>query len=166
MRTTKMLLICAFILPISFSALAQHKGDKKEAMKHRKEKVKAMKVSYITEKLALTTKEAEKFWPVYNEHEENLHKVRKTMRGDLDKKKTIEEMTDEEVTKIINNSIAIKEKELDLYKKYIADLKQILPVKKIAKLHRAEKSFKKELLKKKKKGGPNPANIPPPPPNK
>lgn len=164
MRTMKMLLISTLILPLSFSAIAQHKGGNKGDMKERKEKVKVMKISYITEKLALTSEEAEKFWPIYNKHEDDKLALRKNIKEDFDRKKKIDEMTDEEVNKMVNAGIELREKELALHKVYISDLKKVLSIKKIAKLNLAEKNFKKELLKKIKKGGPNPSNTPPPPP--
>ena len=33
----------------------------------KKEKMEAMRVGFITQKLDLTSEEAQKFWPVYNE---------------------------------------------------------------------------------------------------
>src|SRR5690606_1178834 len=33
------------------------------------EKIKSLKVAFITEKLELTPKEAQSFWPIYNEHQ-------------------------------------------------------------------------------------------------
>ncbi|MEP2238753.1 MAG: hypothetical protein ABJI22_10375, partial [Maribacter sp.] len=34
------------------------------------EKINTLKVAFITEKLSLNTKEAQDFWPVYNEYQE------------------------------------------------------------------------------------------------
>ena len=53
-----------FMLPIvlvllSFTAFSQ-------GFKGKKDKVKALKVAYITEELNLTTEEAQRFWPIYN----------------------------------------------------------------------------------------------------
>ncbi|MDF1674025.1 MAG: hypothetical protein P1U41_10990, partial [Vicingaceae bacterium] len=134
--------------------------------KEKRAKLKALKTAYITEKLALTSEEAEKFWPVYNRHEENKLSLRRSVKSDFKKGVSIDEMSDEEVSKMVNANIELKEKELTQYKIFIAELKSILPIKKIAKLNQAERTFKKELLKKIKKGGDNPTNIPPPPPKK
>jgi hypothetical protein len=40
-----------------------------------KERIKALKVAYITKELNLTSSEAEKFWPVYNEYFGEIEKV-------------------------------------------------------------------------------------------
>jgi hypothetical protein len=34
----------------------------------RQEKIQALKIAFITQKLKLTPAEAEKFWPVYNQY--------------------------------------------------------------------------------------------------
>ena len=44
--------------------------------KKSKEKIKAFKVSYLTQELNLTSENAEKFWPVYNKHQEKLDTLR------------------------------------------------------------------------------------------
>lgn len=46
--------------------------------------------------------------------------------------------------------IATREKELAIHKAYLADLKTVLPSVKIIKLHKAERDFKRVLLKKMK----------------
>jgi hypothetical protein len=43
----------------------------------KRERIKALKVAFITEKLELTESEAQKFWPIYNTFEENMHNFRK-----------------------------------------------------------------------------------------
>lgn len=166
MKTTKFITIAVCLLFVASPILAQKPQGKKVPhanQKEKREKIKALKTAYITEKLALTTEEAEKFWPVYNRHEENKLNLRRSVKSNLKKGATIDEMSDEEVTKMVNAGIELKEKELTQHKMFIAELKSILPIKKIAKLNEAERSFKKELLKKIRKGGNNPANIPPPP---
>lgn len=161
MKTIRTLMLSAFILTFSFGSFAQQKSDKRSNMEAKKEKVKAMKIEHITQKLALTTEEAEKFWPIYNKHESDKRALKKNIKEDFHKKK-IDEMTDEEVTKIVNAGIELREKELALHKVYVADLKKVLPIKKIAKLHVAEKSFKKHLLKQ-LKNRPAPPSPPKPP---
>ena len=37
------------------------------------EKIKSLKIAYLTEQLALTSSEAEKFWPIYNSFDQEQH---------------------------------------------------------------------------------------------
>jgi len=49
------------------------------------EKVKALKTAFITDRLDLSSDEAEKFWPVYNQYEKELHQLIKIIEVDEDK---------------------------------------------------------------------------------
>jgi hypothetical protein len=56
----------------------------------------------------------------------------------------------------MDQMMALKQKELDIEKKYQAEFKKILPVKKVAKLYVAEHKFKQEVMKewRERHGGP------------
>lgn len=120
------------------NAQGEGKGD-------RKEKLEALRIAFITKELALTTDEAEKFWPVYNQREAEQEEVRKQLR-DNHKGKNIDDMTDAEVEKLIEKQLELRQKELDIDKKYASKLKEVLPVKKVAKLPVAEKKFREEVI--------------------
>lgn len=112
-----------------------------------REKVKTMKIGFITQKLDLTTEEAKVFWPVYNGYENEMEALRKQRRGERkDARQEFETMSDKDAEKIVDDEIAFRQKELDVQKKYHAQFKQVLPAKKIAILYRSEEEFKKELL--------------------
>ena len=59
----------AFMLLISVPVLFINAQDRRERDPERREKFNSMKIAYFTEELELTSAEAEKFWPVYNEYE-------------------------------------------------------------------------------------------------
>ena len=142
----------------------------------KKEKVEAMRVAFITNKLDLTPEEAQKFWPVYNEFhkkQEELHKKRREQMKNM--KENIDSLSDKQVESIVDGEMAFRQQNLDLEKEYHAKFKSVLPVKKVAKLYRAEEMFTHRLLEEisekgrnhqkgdKKKGMPGPP--PPPDPN-
>jgi hypothetical protein len=118
------------------------------AQEDRKEKIEAMKVSFITQRLDLTSKEAQVFWPLYNELQDKLQAARKAKRKEAKQTRgDIDAMPDAEVEAIIDSEIAAKQMEAELAKEYHTKFKQLLTVKKVAKLYRAEDDFKRELLK-------------------
>jgi predicted nuclease with TOPRIM domain len=164
MKTLKNIACITLAMTLSTAVFGQ---KNKENRKAHREKIQAMKVGYITEKLDLTTKEAQDFWPTYNEFDAKMDETRKSMRKMRKSGASIDEMTDAEVEKMISNFDNMRQKELDIHNEYHQKFKAILPIKKVAKLYKAEQGFKRELLKKLKvkKGGPNKVNIPPPPPN-
>lgn len=164
MKHTKhlsMLIITVLLSTIAFGQKHQQQGKRPT-----KEKIKAMKISYITSELDLSSEEAQKFWPTYNEFEDKMDASRKAMRKLHKKEASIDDMTDAEVEEMMNAVDNSRQTELNLHKEYQTKFKAVLPIRKVAKLYKAEHSFKKDLLKKMrvKKGGPNELNIPPPPP--
>ena len=47
------------------------------------DRIKAFKAAHITNALNLTSAEAEKFWPVYNAHEEKMMALRRKERREI-----------------------------------------------------------------------------------
>lgn len=117
-------------------------------MEEKKEQIETMRIAFLTQKLALTREEAQKFWPVYNEYRTALDAMRKERHEAYKKYKTdFETLTDKEYTEYADNEIISRQRELDLMKKYHIEFKGVLPIKKVALLYRAENDFKKTLLK-------------------
>lgn len=113
-------------------------------------KVKALKIAYITEQLDLSSKEAQQFWPIYNEHEETMEgfkrKERKSIKA-IKEANGFENLSEKESEEFLNNYIKAEEKKFLTRKKLISDLRQVIPHKKILKLVKAEMDFNKRLLK-------------------
>ena len=67
-------------------------------------------------------------------------------------------MADKDVEKLVDGEIAFRQAEIDVLKKYNPQFKKVLPMKKVAKLYRAEEDFKRELLQKlqERRGGGGP----------
>lgn len=144
MRTLKKITLFTLSLLIACAVFAQSNKDKRPS----KEKVKALKVAYITEKLNLTSAEAQQFWPIYNEFDAKMDEIHKSIRKMHKKDDAIDEMTDAEVEKMINSIDALRQKGLDLHKEYHVKFKAVLKIKKVAKLYKADQDFKRDLLKK------------------
>ena len=112
---------------------------------HR-DKIKALKVALITDKLDLSSSEAQKFWPIYNTFESEQERLRESS---FDKRSDInfESLTESDAQNILNEMLAIGKKRVDLYTKFVMDLKQILPAKKIILLKKVEDEFKRNMIK-------------------
>ena len=50
-----------------------------------KQKIKALYIAFITQELTLTETEAEKFWPIHHQYNEDLMSARKTPQSVLEK---------------------------------------------------------------------------------
>ena len=139
----KILLI--LFLSLGLGLLAQQ-TDENEDTKY--EKIEALKIGFITEKLALTSKEAELFWPIYNKFEQDIKTVRRKQRELTKAFKLKAKPTEQEADKYINEQLVLKQTEIDSIKKYIPKFKKVLPTAKVAKLLSIEQEFKIQLLKK------------------
>jgi len=109
----------------------------------RGERIRALKVAYITDKLQLTPEESEKFWPVYNQYETEQKRIRQKYKADLD----LSIMKDEDVERSITDRFEMEEQIIKLKRDYFQRMKSFIAVRKIAQLQRSEQEFNRELLK-------------------
>lgn len=133
-------IILLFISTVSFS----------QDFKEKREKVKALKVAYITEQLELTTEEAQKFWPLYNAFDDKQSELRhEKMRSILDRFKpgSVDKLSEKEASALLVQMESLEENLFNLRKKFIKDLQGVISAKKIIKLKKAEEDFNRELLK-------------------
>lgn len=141
----KQIKILAFLLMfISFNGFSQS-----ERMKEKKEKIKALKVAFLTTELDLSPSEAEKFWPVFNAFEEKQFELKhQKMSAFIRKIKdgTIDQMTEKEASAFLTQIESNDEEIFALRKKLTATLRTILPATKILKLKKSEEDFNRKLL--------------------
>jgi hypothetical protein len=111
------------------------------------ERLNAYKIAFFTKRLDLTSQEAEKFWPVYNEFQGNKLKIQQE-RIQLNRNfnLNISAMSDKEMTKGIDDYIALETKEAELSQEFHKKFKEILPPLKVIRLYQAENQYKMQLL--------------------
>lgn len=137
----KIQLITAIALLISALTFAQ--GGK------FRDQIKASKVAFITNELNLTTTEAEKFWPLFNTFDDKQREIKKEkIKGYMNRLDDSEDkLTEKEAAAALAQMEKTEEELHQLRKKFIADLKAILPATKILKLKKADEDFNRKLLK-------------------
>jgi hypothetical protein len=124
----------------SVAALSQN-NDKKE-------KIESFKVAFITQKLNLTAKEAQLFWPVYNEYLDKIEALKNARKKELRSANiNIDTYSDKDLELMLDNEFLSKEKEVELGKEYFNKFKSVIPLKKVILLYKAEDEFKRELLR-------------------
>lgn len=131
-------ILTIFILICSMNAIAQPK----------REEIKALKVSFLTERLSLTEKEAQEFWPIYNAYEKTTiqikHKELKDIRSEI--KENLNSLNDTEAKTLLNQLMVAQDKLHKENEQLIIKLKGILSPKKILMLRVAEEDFKRKLF--------------------
>lgn len=119
----------------------------------QKEKVKTLRIGVYTRIMNLTSEEATVFWPVYNEYESEREKLQKETRAlTTEIRSGIDDLSDKELEEKMDKVVALRIQEAELYESYYKRFKSVLPMKKVALLHKAEREFKRELLKQFREG--------------
>ncbi len=140
----KRLLTICLLAAISLGAFAQDKECKKAQMH---EQFQADKVAFISQKMDLSVKEAEAFWPIYNEYSKASDEAHKEMMAAVGKIHKASELTDAEASAAIDALLATQKKENELMAQYTAKFKKVLPVKKVAAFFAAEDAYRKHLFR-------------------
>ncbi len=126
----KNLLLILTILFCSVFAVKAQDGQPGDEIK-RQEKIQALYVAYITQELALSPEEAQKFWPVHTQFTSELKGV-KTEMPELEKQQNI----------------------LNIKKRYQENFNRILGAKRCERFFRMDGEFKRKLLERMRKQRP------------
>ena len=145
MKTRIFIVVMLFI---SITSMAQRPFDAQTL-----EQIKTKKIAFMTEAIGLTSQEAQKFWPVYNELEKERYQLMDKKR-DLDQKsETLKPgMSDAEYRKLAIEMATTHAKEGKLIEEYNLKFLNILPAEKVVKLYRAEGKFRASLMHEFRKG--------------
>jgi hypothetical protein len=141
----KALLRILFMTLITLPSFAQDEELPATVDPKVEEKVRAAHIAYITDQLALTPEEAEKFWPIYREFSEKKKEIRqqlKQSKKNPDPNKTVEENEKE----LVNQQFDVKQKELNLEKDYSGRLLKVISAQKLRTLPDAERRFRQMIL--------------------
>ena len=117
----KYILILSLLLGSFSVALAQDNPTGDDIT--RQERVKALYVAYVTQQLALTPEEAQKFWPVHTQFETELKGVKKDL-SELDRQQA----------------------RLDIKKRYQGNFNKIIGTNRCERFFRMDGEFKKKLV--------------------
>ena len=128
------------MMTLFFSGYSQ----KNEQRQERREKIEAIRIAFITKELNLTSSESEKFWPVYNNYQDKLQKLRKDLRPT----NRVEDMSDNEADNLINDYLKMEEQKIQLEKDLFNQLRPIIGPQRVILLKWTEDRFKQRLLEK------------------
>jgi len=134
--------LTAILLSVCFLVLGQN--EKKI------ERIKALRIAYISNKLELTPNEAEKFWPLFNDFDAKQLDLRFQKRLSNVKLSGTRNATfsEQEMNKILDDSEKIEDELQSNRKNFVKKLQGIISPQKIILLKQLEDEFKRELLNK------------------
>ena len=110
-----------------------------------RQQIEAARIALITDRLDLSPKEAEKFWPVYNE----FTSQRKVLRENFKKERPQidnDQLTENQRKDFLKKQIDLKQKELNLEKEYSAIILNVISTEQLMSLRTAERDFRGILL--------------------
>jgi Spy/CpxP family protein refolding chaperone len=142
----KKIFILGLCLLSGWAAFAQEQPDPEIAQDPKvQEKIKNLRIAYISDKLGLTPEQAEKFWPVYREYSDKRRDIRQEF---VESRKEIkndnpDQAKQEELVKL---GLALKQRELDLEKVYSERLLKVITAQQMLNLRRAEGDFQRIIL--------------------
>ncbi|MEO8765765.1 MAG: hypothetical protein ABI416_15805 [Ginsengibacter sp.] len=117
----KKYILIVLVMLGSLSGIKAQDGDGDNT---RAEKIQALKIAFITNKLQLTPGEAQKFWPVYNQYDNEIRRLPKG--GDV---------------------ITSEQKLVDIRKKYKPEFDKVIGSQKLNNLFNAERDFRDILIR-------------------
>ena len=137
---------------LCFGAYAQDKPQRQGRKSQHEEifnKLHNEKIAFFTSEIDLTPEEAQLFWPVYSQFLKESQKAHSKSIKALQalKNKSGEKLTETELQKRIDEYVASIAAQDEIFVKYAAEFKKVLPVEKIAKLYVAEEKFRIKMIR-------------------
>ena len=113
------------------------------------ERIQTLKIAFITEKLDLSSSEAQVFWPIYNEYQKNLEELRKKERKQIQGKDwdfSSDTISDKDLKEYIAVELQFKDEKHNLEMSFLKEVVKKLSPKKTLRLIKVEENFKRRLL--------------------
>ena len=142
--------IFATVLGLSCFILSFAQGNSPQNTQGQQamDRIQSEKIAFFTNELDLSPKEAQKFWPVYNDYSKESRVAHDaTMRAFRNLSgRPGETLPDKEVEKRLSEYMKALKKENDLSIEYYNKFKEVLPIKKVAKLYQTEEAFRMRMI--------------------
>lgn len=137
-------LIIGLLSFIWIGVYAQPRGEGADFEK----KYHAQKIAFLTSEMDLSPEEAAVFWPLYNAHEKEMAILKdesKSLRYELSERE--DELSEEEAIETLLLFQSNMDKMLETQKEYQSKYLEVISAKKVLIMLRAEKDFRRSLLK-------------------
>ena len=118
------------------------------------EQVEAEKIAFFTRYLELTSEEAKKFWPVYDDFQDRRSKLVKE-RQSISRyfSRNYDTLPEKEAGDLADRYIDLQTEESKLAEEFHEKFKEVLPQKKVMRFYQGESEFRMQLLRRLRRGG-------------
>ncbi|MFK6999946.1 sensor of ECF-type sigma factor [Flavobacterium oreochromis] len=134
-------IITVFIIILSQFTFGQGREEKLE-------KIKALRIAFISDRLNLSPEEAQKFWPIFNQFDDKqfeLQKQKKKLMHELNAE-GVNSLSDKELQNLMDQEEKIENEMRQNKRSLVKNLQGIIPNQKIIQLKQIEIEFKQKLL--------------------
>ena len=110
--------------------------------------LKAIKTGIITQALSLTSEQAEQFWPIYRQYNEQIMALKRDQVNSLSDVQPgdVDQWNDQKVAATLKQLRQNKLKEQELVAQMEKELKSVISDKQILQLHLSEERFRRRLI--------------------
>jgi hypothetical protein len=119
------------------------------------ERIRAIKAAFLTDRLDLSSSQAERFFPIYRSYENEQMGIRKDFFEKYRDADHNNKLSDEAISKqYIEDNLDYQEDELAIKRKYKDEFLKVISAQQLADLYKAERDFKRMLLNRMKEKHP------------
>ena len=111
----------------------------------RLEKIESARAAFLTTRLNLTTEQAQKFWPLYNDFDTRRRAIRQRAAGFRPRR--LELLADNQLQGALDAMLAARQDELNLEREVLGKFQKVISLRQIAALYSGEREFTKLLLR-------------------
>lgn len=111
----------------------------------RMERLENARIAYITDKIALTPEQAQRFWPLFNEFTDKRKELRRQTKLGL-RGQDFSAMSDKDIRNALEEQFKLRQGEINLEKEYLDKFQKVISLRQVAQLMQAERDFTKALI--------------------
>jgi len=138
------LILLVFLLILGGNAFGQRQGQQIDP-----ERLQAARIAFITTRIDLKPEQAEKFWPIFNQFNEQREA---TMRQIGALNKGANEVSEEEAKSRIQQRFQLEEKLIKDEKAFVTEASKVLSSKQILLLNNIARDFARQLYQRQRGG--------------
>jgi Spy/CpxP family protein refolding chaperone len=110
------------------------------------QRVEALKRGYLNQQLDLSPEQAKKFWPLYNQYQQDMKQLARKRRENQMGQTGSRQSNDRQIEKSMDKDFNIDEKALQTREHYRDQFRQVMPPRKVMQFYKAEKDFNQQLI--------------------
>ncbi|UYZ63741.1 Spy/CpxP family protein refolding chaperone [Hymenobacter weizhouensis] len=107
-------------------------------------RIENARIAYITRELNLTSEQAQRFWPLYNEYSTKRRELRQT--HDQLRNAASATLSEDQARATLKQIVAVSKNELELTEDYFSKLQKAISARQVAQLYKAEREFGRVMI--------------------